>query len=136
MPRKKIKNQEQVLTNPIIIRVTLEEFNKLEKVRKESDCKSVGEVMRKILANRKITYLHRDVSMNGPMEELALIRKEIKAIGININQQTHRFHMSQSNGERTVYALKTARIYKQLEPRIDELLNIVSKLAERWLQKS
>ncbi|WP_130857907.1 mobilization protein [Olivibacter jilunii] len=136
MPRKKVKDQEQVLSHPIILRITESEFNKLEKIRQESDCKSIGEVVRKILAKRKITYLHRDISMNGPMEELALIRKEIKAIGININQQTHRFHTSQSNGERAFHALKTASIYKQLEPKIDELLDIVSKLAKKWLQRS
>lgn len=27
--------------------------------------------------------------MNAPMEEMALIRKELKAIGININQIDH-----------------------------------------------
>ncbi|MDX3917228.1 MULTISPECIES: mobilization protein [Olivibacter] len=136
MPRKKIKNQEQVLTNPIVIRVTLNEFNKLEKIRKESDCRSIGEVVRKTLLKQRITYLHRDVSMNGPMEELALIRKEIKAIGANINQQTHRFHTSQSEAERAFFALKTASTYKQMKPKIERLLDIVSKLAEKWLQGS
>src|SRR5690606_36229136 len=133
MPRKKIKDQEQVLTNPIVIRVTQEEFSKLEKIRKESDCRSIGEVVRKTLSKQRITYLHRDVSMNGPMEELALIRKEIKAIGVNINQQTHRFHTSQNEAERAFFALKTASTYKQMEPKIDALLAVVSKLAEKWL---
>ncbi|WP_134090263.1 mobilization protein [Olivibacter sp. XZL3] len=136
MPRKKIKDQEQVLTNPIVIRVTLNEFNKLEKVRKESDCRSIGEVVRKMLSKQRVTYLHRDISMNGPMEELALIRKEIKAIGININQQTHRFHTSQNEAERAFFALKTASVYKQMEPKLEHLLSIVSKLAEKWLQGS
>ncbi|MDM8172915.1 mobilization protein [Olivibacter sp. 47] len=136
MPKKKIKDQEQVLTNPIVIRVTLNEFNKLEKVRKESDCRSIGEVVRKILLKQPITYLHKDISMNGPMEELALIRKEIKAIGININQQTHRFHTSQNEAERAFFALKTASVYKQMEPKLEHLLSIVSKLAEKWLQRS
>lgn len=136
MPRKKIKDQEQVLTNPIVIRVTQEEFSKLEKIRKESDCRSIGEVVRKTLSKQRITYLHRDVSMNGPMEELALIRKEIKAIGVNINQQTHRFHTSQNEAERAFFALKTASTYKQMEPKIEQLLDIVSRLAEKWLQGS
>ncbi|MEH6308941.1 mobilization protein [Olivibacter sp. SDN3] len=136
MPRKKIKDQEQVLTNPIVIRVTLNEFNKLEKVRKESDCRSIGEVVRKMLLKQRITYLHKDISMNGPMEELALIRKEIKAIGVNINQQTHRFHTSQNEAERAFFALKTASTYKQMEPKLEHLLSIVSKLAEKWLHGS
>lgn len=126
MPRKKIKDQEQILSHPIILRVTEKEFNKLEKIHNESDCRSIGEVVRKILSKQRITYLHRDISMNGPMEELALIRKEIKAIGININQQTHHFHMSQSSGERAFHALKTSNAYKLLDPKINQLLEIVS----------
>ncbi|MEH6307244.1 mobilization protein [Olivibacter sp. CPCC 100613] len=136
MPRKKHKDQEQVLTNPIVIRITLEDFDKLEKIRKESNYRSIGEVVRKMLSKQRITYLHRDISMNGPMEELALIRKEIKAIGININQQTHRFHTSQNESERAFFALKTASTYKQMEPKLERLLSIVSKLAEKWLQGS
>ncbi|QNL49793.1 mobilization protein [Olivibacter sp. SDN3] len=136
MPRRKSRYPDDLLNHNIIIRVNTETFRKLEKLQKESDCSSIAEVVRKILANRRITYLHRDISMNGPMEELALIRKEIKAIGININQQTHRFHISQSNGERAFHALKTANVYKQLDPKIDRLLEVVSKLAEKWLQRS
>ncbi len=71
--------------------------------------------------------------MNGPMEELALIRKELKAIGININQQTKYFHASKSSAERAFYALKTAELYRSIDGKVDSLLEIVSALAEKWL---
>ncbi|WP_233165856.1 hypothetical protein [Pedobacter sp. ASV12] len=45
------------------------------------DSSSVAEVARKIISNRKIKIFHQDVCMNAPMEEMALIRKELKAIG-------------------------------------------------------
>ena len=135
MPRKKAKDQEGILSHPIIVRLTEGQFNKLEKIRLESDCKTVGEIVRKILANRPIKLLHKDISMNEPMEEMALIRKEIKSIGVNINQQTHRFHTSQNQTERSFHAIKTAETYKTIEPKIDRLFILLSKLAEKWLQK-
>ena len=101
----------------------------------ESNCHSVGEIARKILSREKIVCFYRDVSMNGPMEELALIRKELKAIGININQQTRFFHASNSAAERTFYALKTAELYKSIDTKVERLLVVVSTLAEKWLSE-
>jgi len=70
------------------------------------------------------------------MEEMALIRKELKAIGININQQTKYFHTSESSSERAFYVMKTGDLYKMVDEKVDCLLVIISKLAERWLPKS
>lgn len=134
MPRKKTPESENILTHNIVVRVTEETFKNLEKIQRESDCKSIGQVVRNILADRHIRYIVKDMSMNGTMEELAMIRKEIKAIGININQQTHRFHVSQSDAERSFHFRKTSEIYRSIDPKIDNLLQLVSKLAEKWLQ--
>ena len=136
MPRKKMSNPEDVLSKPIIIRVTEELFTRLEKLKKESDCSSVGEVARKILAQKKINCFYRDISLNAPMEEMALIRKELKAIGININQQTKYFHTSQSSAERAFFVMKTGDLYKKVDEKVDRLLIIITKLAEKWLPKS
>lgn len=136
MPRKKAVNQKELFTCSIRTRVTQKTFERLEKIMKESNCASIGEVSRKVLSNEKINCFYRDISLNAPMEEMALIRKELKAIGININQQTKYFHTSQSNTERAFYVMKTADLYKKVNERVDRLLIIISKLAERWLPKS
>jgi hypothetical protein len=136
MPRKKALNQEKLLTCFIRTRVTRITFERLENMVKESDCSSVGEVARKILSNKRINCFYRDISLNAPMEEMALIRKELKTIGININQQTKYFHTSQSSAERAFYVMKTADLYKKADEKVDRLLIIISKLAEKWLPKS
>ena len=135
MPRKKISNQEQVLSHPIIIRVTKAVFENLEQLQKQSDCASVGEVARRILTNRKIKVYQKDVSMNAPMEEMALIRKELKAIGVNINQITRSFNQDKQETRRAFYVLKTADLYQHVDAKVERLLTLISKLAEKWLQK-
>ena len=132
MPRKKSDNPEALLSQPIVIRVTGNVFSKLEKIMQDSGCQSIGEVARMILSDQPIKCFYIDVSLNGPMEQLALIRKELKAIGININQQTRYFHQSRNDAQKSFYALKTAELYRQT----GELLDIVQQLATKWLQDS
>ncbi|MET4546264.1 hypothetical protein ABIE26_003591 [Pedobacter africanus] len=135
MSRPRYTDEETLLNHPIIIRVNKATFQRLEKLAEDSDCRSIGEVARKILSQERITLFHKDASLNGPMEELALIRKELKAIGININQQTHHFHVSESPAERSFYVTRTAALYKDVDGRVSRLLVIVGKLADLWLQK-
>lgn len=135
MPRKKARNQDELLTRPITIRISEPLFKRLEKLVQESDCWSIGEAARRILLRKRINCFYRDVSMNGPMEELALIRKELKAMGVNINQQTRYFNASQSAAERVFHAMKTTELYGKIDTKVDRLLEIVSALAQKWLSK-
>ncbi|MES2827735.1 MAG: plasmid mobilization relaxosome protein MobC [Sphingobacteriales bacterium] len=135
MPRKRATNQDALLTKNVIVRITETTFNKLEKMRVESGSSSVAAVIRKILSNRKIKLLHQDNSLNAPMEEMALIRKELKAIGININQITRTFNQDKAENHRAFYVIKVADLYKNVDERVEKLLVIISQLAEKWLQK-
>ena len=135
MPRKKTDKPEELLTHNMIIRVTEALFNKLEKLRKDSGSLSIADVCRNILTGRKITIYQQDISMNPVMEELAMIRKELKAIGININQITRSFNQDRAGMHRPIYILKAAGEYKKVDERVELLLNIIAKLADKWLRE-
>ncbi|HVW98732.1 MAG TPA: plasmid mobilization relaxosome protein MobC [Mucilaginibacter sp.] len=135
MSRKKLAHSEDRLSHNIIIRVPEKLFKKLEQLRKESRSASIAEVCRKILTNQKIRLYRQDVSMDPVMEELALIRRDLKAIGININQVTRKFNGAQAENQRSYYALQTADLYQKVGTKVDELLRVVSKLADKWLQE-
>lgn len=100
-----------------------------------SDCQSMGELARRILSKERITYFIKDASMDAPMEELSRIRKELNAIGTNINQITHSFHNTDLANQKTLHALKVAEQYKKVGDKVDQLLAIVSQMAKKWLQK-
>lgn len=136
MPRKKAADQDSLLIHPIRTRVNDRAYKRLDKLRRQSDCHSIGEVARKILSAEKITVFHKDISLAATMEELALIRKELKAIGINVNQQTKFFHTSRNEAERAYYVNRTALLYQRVEPKVDLLLTIISQLAQQWLPRS
>ncbi|RZM18427.1 MAG: mobilization protein [Pedobacter sp.] len=136
MPRKPVADREEILVHPIIIRVNDATYKRLEKLLEESSCKSIGEVARKILTGGRINCFYRDVSLNGPMEELALIRKELKFIGININQQTRYFNAVKSATEKQFHSDRTVELYLKADAKMERLFALISKLAEKWLQKS
>lgn len=134
MPRKKNRNREQLLTHPVIIRLNENTFKRLEVIQKQSNCQSIGEVARNILSKEKILMLTKDVTMNMPMEELISIRKELKAIGNNINQQTRHFHAAESEAQRSFYFMRTSDLYKNVGYKVDRLLEMVTQMSLKWLR--
>ncbi|RZM00698.1 MAG: plasmid mobilization relaxosome protein MobC [Pedobacter sp.] len=73
--------------------------------------------------------------MDAPMEEMALIRRELKAIGININQQTRYFNACKSHGEKQYHADQTLIQFQKVEKKTERLIQLISTLAEKWLRK-
>jgi len=136
MPRKKYANPEDVLTCFVRTRLTQKAFGRLDKIRQSSDCHSVGEVARKLLSQEKITLFYKDMTLSAAMEELALIRKELKAIGININQLTRGYHIARKKSQQTDhYLLNVAKLYQIVDTKTDEILHIINQLSQKWLPK-
>ncbi|RYE54489.1 MAG: mobilization protein [Sphingobacteriales bacterium] len=134
MTRRKV-NEDVLLKHTLIIRVNEHLHLKLRKILVESDCQSIAEVARKILSNERINCFYRDASLNGPMEEMALIRKELKSIGVNINQQTRYFNACKSDPEKRFHSEQTLARFASLEQNVDRLFLLLNKIAERWLRK-
>lgn len=135
MGRKKENDQGKLYSHPVRTRVTEEVFNKLNNLINTTDTRTIGEVTRKILSEERITYYHKDISLNGPMEELASIKKELRSIGININQITRHFNSVPDEQQKIFDALKVLEQYKRVEIKVEHLLAEVSQLGHKWLQK-
>ena len=136
MARKKSQEPEKILSHVLRIRLTEAAFHRLEKIAKTSDSHTVGEAARKILSKEKITLFYKDITLNSTMEELALIRKELRAIGININQITKAFHSDKREQSQIIQVQKVTQLYEKVEAKTDTLLLIINRLAEKWLPRS
>ena len=132
MARKKTKDTTQLLARPIAFRVTAREYQRLAGLLRNSDCHSLGEVVRRILYRKPIKLFHRDASLDGPMEELASLRQELRSIGVNINQITRHFHHSSLEARRVLLAEQALEPYRQVSTRVDLLLTLISRLAGKW----
>lgn len=122
MPREKAADPEKILSRVLRIRLTDAAFKRLEKIAESSDCHSVGEGARKILSKEKITLFYKDITLNSTMEELALVRKELRAIGININQVTKAFHSDNRETSQASQIIQLISLGKSVEIKTDALL--------------
>ena len=135
MPRKKLSDPSSLLIHPVRTRLTEEVYNRLLTLMKDSDCRSMGELARRILSGEGITLFHKDAAFDEPAEKLMLIYRELKAIGLNMNQVTRHFHQANTNQQKAFQAYQIAQIYKQADVKIMMVLNLIAKLSKQWLQK-
>jgi len=135
MGRRKATQPDDNLTEVIMLRVTESTYQKLEKIRLNSDCQTVPEIIRRIIEKEKIIYYHKDASMDAPMEILTGIQKELKTIGININQITRHFNSMAGDRQRWFQIKRAAQYYSQVDTKVSLLLTLISQLAKKWLQK-
>lgn len=134
MTRRKVDPAVRI-THKVTIHLSQSYFEKLHRWQSHSNCRSVSELARSILYKEQINWYHKDASLESTALELALIRKELNAIGKNINQITYYFHITETPNKKMFHALKVADEYKKVGNKVDELLKIVSEISKTWLRK-
>lgn len=120
----------------VFARVSKERFDELTALLAKSTCRTMSELIRDILEKREIRVRTFDHSLGTVMTELSLLRTELHAIGININQVTHRFHLEDSAEGKLFQALEIAKLYQQTDQKVADLFVIISNLSQRWLPGS
>jgi hypothetical protein len=135
MGRKLATDNTRLFTHQVQTRVTETVYNRLNGFVGTSDCHSVSEVARRILSKERIHCFHHDQTIDPVIDELILVRRELNAIGHNINQVTHYFHMADTATQRTFHALKIADQYNTVGSRVTQLNELISGISKKWLQK-
>lgn len=134
MPRKKAKENE-VLQHEIKTRVNDKRFKELSDLLRKSRFQSMSEMIRDILDNKPVRILVHDDSLEQYMEMLSGIQKELRSIGININQITRHFNSAAGENQKIFHSMNIAEQYNQVGVRVDQLLSVVNEIAKQWLQK-
>jgi hypothetical protein len=134
MTRRKVDTAVKI-THKVTVHLSQAYFGKLQRWLSHSNCRSVSELARGILYKEQINWYHKDASLESTALELALIRKELNAIGKNINQITHYFHLTETTNQKMFHALKVSDEYKKVGHKVDELLKMVSEISKTWLRK-
>lgn len=131
---RKLKQRER-LAKIFSVRVSERFYNRLDEIRKNSNCQYIGEVARRILYREEIIWYHKDASMDSTIAELALIRKELNSIGININQVTRHFHSADTTNQKVFQALKIVEEYKKVGQKMERVMDVTSEITKKWLQR-
>ena len=134
MGRKKTPDNI-ALRYKLTTKVNEQTFLTLNRLLEQNPNNDMSSLVRTILTNRPVRVFTRDLTLDNLMEELSRLRTEIRAIGVNINQITHQFNTYPEPQLKAFYAKMAFQQYLAIESKVDRLLDIITPLAKKWLQK-
>jgi hypothetical protein len=130
-----MEKQEENRSRRVIIRFKQAEFELLEKRFKKTLFRKLSEYTRNVLLEKQITVTYRDQAMDDVLEELILLRRELNAIGNNMNQAVRNINSAHGNADTRLWMNLLSVINSKLEPAIFQIKDNMNKYAEIWSQK-
>jgi len=131
--RKKVKEQD-ALKYDVKLRINQQHYDRLCKLLSQSHYKNMSELLRDIVCERQVITYTRDESLGIVMEELTRIRKELNAIGTNINQAVKQINQTIDKSKTLLLGLEITEQIRLVERQNDKLFPLISQLAKKWLQ--
>jgi hypothetical protein len=121
-------------TRIIGLRLTPEEYTKIERKWKASTCRKLSDYIRKHLFDKPIVTTYRNQSLDDFMEETIVLRNELNAIGNNINQAVKKLHTLQQIPEFRNWIIGYDLDKKILFNKVEEIKKHIQKITDKWLQ--
>jgi uncharacterized phage infection (PIP) family protein YhgE len=118
------------------IRLTPDELQKISGNYQRTISRELSAFARKRLLEEPLTYYTRNASLDEGLQELVRLRKELNAIGNNLNQQTKKLNSFAATPGLTVMNEQVKLVQEQVNNKIREVNNCIDQLAKQWLQGS
>ncbi|RFZ90117.1 hypothetical protein D0C36_23020 [Mucilaginibacter conchicola] len=128
-------NNDEKRTLLFKIRLKPSEFQVLESRFKKTAHQNLSEFSRAMLLGKAVTVIHRDKAMDELLEELVLLRKELNAVGNNLNQAVRNINSAHGNADSRLLMGLLQVINSKVEPAIMDIKRSITEYAEVWLQK-
>ncbi|MCL6218941.1 plasmid mobilization protein [Zunongwangia pacifica] len=121
-------------TRIVGLRLTPDEYEKIEKKWQNSTCRKLSEYVRRSLFEKPIVTTYRNQSVDDFMAEMAQLRKELNHVGNNFNQAVKKLHTLQKITEFKSWLIAYEVEKRTLFNKVDEIKKHIQKMAEIWLQ--
>lgn len=103
---------------------------------KRTTFQNLSEYARALILGKPVTVLTRDKAMDDMLEELILLRKELNAIGNNLNQAVRNINAAHGQADHRIWMGLLSLINAKLEPSITEIKSRIAKFADIWSRRS
>ncbi len=116
------------------LRLTLKEYEQIEKKWKASTCRKLSDYVRRSLFEKAIVTTCRNQSLDDFMTEAIKLKNELNGIGNNFNQAVKKLHTLHQIAEFRGWIITYELEIKTLLNKVDEIKNHIQKIGEKWLQ--
>lgn len=128
---------EQTNTNRtriIGLRLTLKEYEQIEKKYKASTCRKLSDYVRRSIFEKPIVTNYRNQSLDDSMTEMMRLRNELNSVGNNFNQAVKKLHTLHQIAEFRAWLNAYETEKNILLNKVEEIKNHIEKVGEKWLQ--
>lgn len=126
------ENRERKITT----RFKSAEFLLIDRRFKKTRFRKMSEYIRCVLLEKPLTIIYRDKSMDDMLEELALLRRELSAIGNNLNQAVRQINAAHGDADNRLWLSLMSIIGSKVDPAIAQIKDRMQNFSEIWSQKS
>lgn len=130
-----MEKEEESRSRRLIVRFKPGEYQTLERRFKKTMFRKLSEYTRNVLLEKNIVVTYRDKAMDEILEELVLLRRELNAIGNNLNQATRNINAAHGNADARLWTNLLQVVNSKLEPSIQQIKERMNHYAEIWSQK-
>ena len=116
------------------IRLTENDFKKINTRFSNSTCRKLSEYARRVLLDKVVTINQRNQSLDDFMEEMIKLRNELNAIGNNFNQAVKKLHTLTQISEFKIWLMSNEEDRKKLLQKVDEIKSKINQISDKWLQ--
>ncbi|MDR7371071.1 plasmid mobilization protein [Flavobacterium aquidurense] len=132
--RYMMKEQQNNRTRWLHLRLTPDEFERLQNLYNKSTCPKLSDFARKNLLQKPIVMKYRNESLDALMTELIQLKAQLSSIGNNFNQAVKKLHTLAHISEFRHWIMAYESEKKVLLDSIDQIKKHIQNLAEKWLQ--
>jgi hypothetical protein len=129
-----MERQKTYRKQHIELLLTIDEYAGLEKNWKKSTIKNRSEYVRRVLFGKPVTVYTRNKSLDDFMAEMILLRRELNAIGENVNQAVRRLHTLDYLPQMQLWLNGLERDKTLLFNKVAEIKSRIDLIADQWLQ--
>ncbi|OCX54360.1 hypothetical protein BEL04_08875 [Mucilaginibacter sp. PPCGB 2223] len=119
----------------LLTRLKPDEYEHLEKRFKKTRFRKLSEYVRSVLLEKPVTVTYRDKAMDDVLEEMILLRRELNAIGNNLNQAVHQINAAHGDADTRLWAHLLSTVTSKVEPAINQIKDKMNQYADIWSQK-
>lgn len=116
------------------LRLTMAEYNLLEKNWKKTTVRKLSEYVRRLLFKKSFTVYTRNQSLDDLLSEMVMLRRELNAIGVNFNQAVHRLNMLDHSPQMQDWLERFERDKECYFAIVDAINLRLKLLGSAWLQ--
>lgn len=129
-----MKEKKLSRSRSIGLRITVEEYEQLEKKWKASTCRKLSNYMRRSLFERPIVTTYRNQSLDDFMSEAMKLRNELNSMGNNFSQAVKKLQTLQHIEEFRSWLITYKLENQILLSKVDEIKNHIQKIGKEWLR--